>query len=71
MLDPDRPNPKASRQWWACPKCHRVVWRLTEVAELQANAEIRHVVCDTCISELRANDPVVVLDFIGELGRAS
>jgi thiol-disulfide isomerase/thioredoxin len=61
----------SARQWWACPRCHRVVPKLTELAEVLANGEISHVVCDQCIKDLRNENPVIVLDHVRDLGVAS
>jgi hypothetical protein len=65
-VTPVEPNRKAPRQWWSCPRCHRVVPRLSEIAELLAAGEIRHILCDGCAAEVRA-DPIGVFDFILEL----
>ena len=65
-MTPVEPNRKAPRQWWSCPRCYRVVGRLTEQAELLAAGEIRHIVCDACLEDLR-DDPIIVLDFIREM----
>lgn len=55
------------RDWWACPACHRVCPRLNEVAELSAGGERRHILCDSCFAQLRASEPLSVLDWIREL----
>lgn len=57
--------PRAITARIACPRCHRLAPRLSELELLWVDGYTTVVVCDACVAKLRSSpDPMTVVQFV-------